>query len=140
MNQRTFKAEVEEVSPLLDWLQEVLASFKVEDKMIRQLQLAVEEAFVNIIHHGHQGKSGEIAIHLRLLKDKMGLQITIKDQGVPYDLFKDLKQINPDATISSREMGGLGLHFIHHMVDEVSYLRDNQHNTLTLFKHFSQKH
>jgi serine/threonine-protein kinase RsbW len=140
MNQKTFKAEVEEVSSLLDWLQEILVSLQVEDKMVRQLQLAVEEAFVNIIHHGHPGRSGEIVINLRLLQERPGVQIMIKDRGMPYDLFKDRKQIDPHASVTSRELGGLGLHFIHHMVDEISYLREEESNTLTLSKHFSQKH
>lgn len=96
------------------------------------LQLAVEEAFVNICHYAYQSGSGAVFITCAAEGDAMALEIS--DNGSPFDL---LSLDAPDLTtnIMDRQVGGLGVHFIRKLSDKVSYRRHNGQNILRMVFH-----
>ncbi len=57
--------------------------------------------------------------------------IDIADGGRPFDV---LSLPDPDTTsdILERQIGGLGVHFIRTLTDQVSYRRENGNNILHL--------
>jgi len=93
----------------------VASRLKFRRPQIRRLILAVDEACTNVIRHAYQGdKKKQIIICFKVFDDR--LEILIKDfgrKGKP-DNFKsrDLKDIRP---------GGLGIHLINRVMDEVNY-------------------
>ncbi len=93
----------------------VASRLKFKRSQIRRLILAVDEACTNVIRHAYQGdKKKQIIICFKVFDDR--LEILIKDfgrKGKP-DTFKsrDLKDIRP---------GGLGIHLINKVMDEVNY-------------------
>ncbi len=98
-----------------------------------QISLAVDEALCNIIRHGYNCRDdGRILISLSQREAQSpGIEIVIED---------DALQVDPD-TIRSRDLddirpGGLGVHIIREIMDEVSYTRrDRRGMRLTLVKH-----
>ncbi len=98
-----------------------------------QISLAVDEALCNIIRHGYNCRDdGRILISLSQgVPQSPGIEIVIED---------DALQVDPD-TIRSRDLddirpGGLGVHIIREIMDEVSYTRrDRRGMRLTLVKH-----
>ncbi len=87
------------------------------------IQLVVDEALSNIIRHGYDGREdGPIRISLREIpggneNDQAEIQIIIEDEA---------KQIDP-RQIQGRELddirpGGLGVHLIKEIMDEVTYV------------------
>ncbi len=98
-----------------------------------QISLAVDEALCNIIRHGYNCRDdGRISISLSQREAQSpGIEIVIED---------DALQVDPD-TIRSRDLddirpGGLGVHIIREIMDEVSYVRrDRRGMRLTLVKH-----
>ncbi len=101
-----------------------------------QISLAVDEALSNIIKHGYNCRNdGRILISLsQRVPPSPGIEIVIED---------DAMQVDPD-TIRSRDLddirpGGLGVHIIREIMDEVSYVRrDRRGMRLTLVKHLHQ--
>ncbi len=82
-------------------------------------ELAVDEAFSNIVEHAYGGESQEI-IECTCLIDKSGLTISLRDCGKPFD---PTTVPDPDlsADLEDRDVGGLGLFFIRQLMDEVSF-------------------
>ena len=97
-----------------------------------QISLAVDEALCNIIKHGYGCREdGRIWISLSECQPQSpGIKIVIEDNA---------QQVDPDG-IRSRDLddirpGGLGVHIIREIMDEVSYTkRDSQGMRLTLVK------
>ena len=61
------------------------------------------------------------------------LRITVTDDGIP---FNPLEVAKPDTSLplEDREIGGLGIHFVLSMVDELTYERTDHRNIVTLSK------
>ncbi len=87
-----------------------------------QVQMAVDEAFTNIVEHAYGGECDE-TIECACEVTAEGLVITMRDCGVPFDPDQipdpDLK-----ASLQDRQIGGLGLFFIRQYMDDVEFLFD----------------
>lgn len=87
------------------------------DKALFELELAVEEAATNIINHAYpDNHKGDIL----LTADQRGafVQIALTDWGVPLNP-DDVKPFDIHAPVETRIKGGMGLHFIHTLMDQV---------------------
>ena len=103
-------------------------------KRIQEIELATEEALVNIFDYAYPEEHiGEVEVRCRM-DVNTGLIIEILDTGRPFDIQSTSE---PDLTgdISDRKIGGLGVHLIRKMVDEVQYYRDKGVNILTFIIH-----
>ena len=96
-------------------------------------ELALEEIFVNAITHG--ATAGETRhFDLRFSYARPRATLVLRDDAPPFD---PLSLAAPDlaAGLDERSMGGLGIHLVRELVDEVSYRRVDGRNELTLSKH-----
>jgi anti-sigma regulatory factor (Ser/Thr protein kinase) len=94
------------------------------------LELAVEEILVNIIHYAYPEKKGEIEITCRPVQHDR-LAFKIMDGGVPFNMLA-YKDPDTNAAIEERRIGGLGIYFVKRLMDEVTYSRENDRNCLTI--------
>lgn len=100
---------------------------------VSDLVLAVNEACMNVIQHGYQGGAGEITLEILAVPD--GIEFRIGDTAPHTELTdwqpRDLKDIRP---------GGLGVHFIRKLMDELSYLptQEATGNCLSMKKYRSK--
>jgi len=107
----------------------------LSEKTLFDVELAVEEAATNIIHHAYPGDAqGEI----RLRAEEVGdfVHLTLTDWGVPLNPA-DVKPFDINAPVEARIKGGMGLHFIHRLMDAVersTASAPGQPNTLRLVK------
>src|SRR5579859_7431821 len=92
----------------------------------RRVQVALDELLTNTITYG---RAKDITIESELTVD--GLLVRLSDDGTAFD---PLIQITPDTTLSVdlRRIGGLGIHLVRQMMDEVSYDRLDNRNVVTL--------
>ncbi len=91
----------------------------LEPSAVYAVQLATDEAFSNIIEHAYGGESDN-PIRCSAHQEGDALVITLCDYGEPFDP----SQVPPpdlEASLQKREVGGIGLHFIHHLMDEVQF-------------------
>jgi len=89
----------------------------LSDKVLFDLELAVEEAATNIINHAYSEASiGDILLTAEHVGDFV--QITLTDWGVPLNP-SNVKPFDINAPIETRIRGGMGLHFIHSLMDQV---------------------
>lgn len=96
----------------------------------RSLNVALDELLANAFSHGLAGRdAGEVTVEVEL--DPQRLTVTVTDDGPPFDPFG---QDTPDTTLSveDRPIGGLGLHLVRALVDDVSYQRRDGCNVVVL--------
>ena len=98
-----------------------------------QLDLAVEEIFVNIANYAYAPGEGKAAVRVRVSEDPKAATVTFRDRGVPYD---PLAKEDPDVAVlaGDRKIGGLGIFLTKQVMDEVSYEYKNGQNVLTMKK------
>ncbi len=101
-----------------------------EGKRVMEIELAVEEALVNIFNYAYPEGEGQVEMKCALKEGKKFV-IEIHDKGIPFD---GLSRPDPDTTagIGDREIGGLGIFFIKKVADEVRYSRNDDMNILTI--------
>ena len=98
-----------------------------------QIDIAVEEIFINICKYAYQPDKGRAVVRVEVSDDPVQVKITFIDHGKPYDpLLKD----DPDVTLSAdeRQIGGLGIFMVKQTMDAVEYQYKDGSNILTLVK------
>ena len=107
-------------------IQEFGLCIGMEKKTLKKLELAAEEAVVNILHYS---QANEIEMVLSIQNSAFSIQLS--DDGVAFDPTKH--KPNEKAT-HERQIGGMGISLIRQIVDEIHYERANDRNVLTLVK------
>ena len=102
-------------------------------KIRMQVDLAVEEIFVNIASYAYGEEGGDVCIIAGLDKEMSEITVTFIDRGIRYD---PLSSENPDITlpVSEREIGGLGIFLTKRSMDELSYEYSEGRNILKMKK------
>lgn len=137
MSRATFSSELKYLSQMLTWVSENLARKGLDPKEIRRIELATEEALVNVIQHAYKNQIGKIEIDLKI--EAKGVEISIRDWGIAVNPLLLAPAVNQEAGLEQREIGGLGIYLMHQIMDEIVYQREGKTNLLRLVKHFSQK-
>lgn len=102
------------------------------ENQIEDIRLAVDEAFTNIIKHAYKYDSNQdVLVQLHFDKDKLVVKLT--DYGSSFDITK-YKRPNLEEQIKMKKRGGMGVHLIKTLMDDVSYNRENKKNEITMSK------
>lgn len=104
------------------------------DVELVKIELAVEEALVNIINYAYPQQRGEIEIECAIC-EKGGILITLTDRGISYNPLANNKVFNPSAIHEHQGIGGYGIFFILKIMDEVKYNRNDDSNCLSMMKY-----
>lgn len=136
MTQRIFDAVTKNLDQVLAFLDSQLESWNCPMRVQMQLDVAVEELFVNIASYAYGEKSGTAEITMEFLPGQI-VEITFRDSGIPYN---PLEKPDPDVTkpAEEREIGGLGIYIVKKSMDEVLYRYEDGQNVLTIRKAFSE--
>ncbi len=100
--------------------------------LIYRVNLVLEELGLNIINHGHDDGLHEIEIVLN--SEAEALTIEIIDDGKPFDPLNDAPAPDVAGSLEDRPVGGLGIHLVRTMMDEMQYTREAGRNHLILVK------
>ena len=133
MAELTVQASLEKLDEVLAFVEESLEKNECPMKVLMQVQIAVEEIFVNIAHYAYDSEQGMVTIRVEVGGDPLQVIITFIDQGIPYD---PLKKEDPDVTLSAeeRKIGGLGIFMVKKSMDDVKYEYTDGKNILTICK------
>ena len=158
----TIEAELDKLDSVLAVVDEMLEAADCFPKVQIQLDIAVEEIFVNIAHYAYEGKQGVAEIEIRigdaaeLLTDWVSegahlyahegettdvvnsltgpvFMMSFQDSGFAFD---PLDKPDPDVTLPAeeREIGGLGIFMVKKSMDAVKYERKDDKNIFTMIK------
>ena len=98
-----------------------------------QIDVAVEEIFVNIASYAYGPETGQAEIRFRSEAETGTAEITFIDRGAPFD---PLAKPDPDVTLPAeeRQIGGLGIFMVKKSMDDVRYEYREAQNILTIRK------
>lgn len=101
----------------------------------RSVNVALDELLANVLSHGRTGRN-PCSVTVEGELDQERLTVTLTDDGPAFDPFG---QDAPDTTLSveDRPIGGLGIHLVRELMDEVSYERRDGQNVVALVKNLA---
>ena len=133
MKELDIEALVDNLDAVLAFVDEQLEETDCPPKIQMQIDLAVEEIFVNIANYAYNPETGPATVRVEVKPDGSVVSITFIDRGVPYD---PLAKADPDisCTADERQIGGLGIFLVKKTMDDVRYEYVNGSNILTIVK------
>ena len=133
----TLVNRTEEVEKLPIFLEALCEATGCNPAVSFNLNLALEEAVVNVIEYAYPKDGKEYTFTLNVQAQQQNgailLTFTLTDQGTPFD---PTQKDDVDTTLSAqeREIGSLGIFLVRQLMDDVSYQYVNGSNVLTMTK------
>ena len=133
MKELEISAAVDELDTVIGFVDEQLEAAECPMNIQMQIELSVEEIFVNIASYAYAPGTGNATIKMRIYGEPLTAEIVFMDSGVQYDpLAKEDPDVNKPA--AEREIGGLGIFLTKKNMDEVAYEYSGGKNIFTMRK------
>ncbi len=134
MRTQIFIARFESLDAIREFVVDAAHQAGLDEKDVYNVQLAADEAASNIIEHAYEGvPDGQIEISTEISDDT--LQIIMRDRGKRFDPGT-IAEPDVHAALEERAVGGLGLFFMHKLMDDVRFEYSSEGgNVLRMFKH-----
>lgn len=128
---KKFEADTGNFPAVWEFVSQVLAKYGVDEAVLMQIELGVEEVFVNIASYAYPDTKGEALVEVAVEDDIAVLRFT--DSGVAFD---PVAAPAPDTGLPAeeRQIGGLGIFLVKEMMDDVSYSYEDGRNILFIRK------
>jgi len=126
------KSSLSELDTLCRELEKLGRTIGLSKKCVFEINLALDELFTNIISYGFPDDE-EHLIEITITPQNQMLCLCIEDDGVPFNPV-EVNQPDLQCDIEECKIGGLGIHLIKNLMDEVCYERCGDKNVLTLKK------
>ena len=129
----TVDALVSNLDQVLAFVDGQLETMDCSMKAQMQIDVAVEEIYVNIANYAYAPETGKAYISVRPDPENASVTIEFRDNGIPFD---PLAKADPDVTLSAEErnIGGLGIYMVKKSMDAMEYSRKDGQNILTITK------
>jgi anti-sigma regulatory factor (Ser/Thr protein kinase) len=123
---------MEDMSAVVAMVDEFYARFKIPEAAVNDLNLCLDELICNTISYGYPD-DGVGAITVRLVYTPGQLRAEIHDDGVAFNPL-EAEPPNLTGSVQTRKVGGVGIHFVKELMDDIVYQRVGDENQLTLTK------
>lgn len=97
------------------------------------VNVSIDEVLTNTIGYGYDD-DGPHRIGIALRREADALVVEIEDDSREFDPSGPPPEVDFDATLEERTVGGLGLFLVHELMDRVDYRRAGGRNFITLTK------
>ncbi len=137
MEEIKIPADITQLDEVIQFIDGQLDKIECSMKTRMQIDVAVEELFVNIAHYAYPAGEGIAIIRFSFECETNTITICFLDNGVPYD---PLAKEDPDTSLSSQErsIGGLGIFLVKKTMDDVIYEYRDEQNILIIQKYIPQ--
>jgi anti-sigma regulatory factor (Ser/Thr protein kinase) len=126
------KNDLSELERLHPFLEEIGQKIGVSKKCIFETNLTLEEVFSNIVSYGFDDQADH-HIKITVTSGRGSFKVCVEDDGRPFNPLKAGKP-DLDYDLNHCEPGGLGIHLIKHLMDDIQYKRHQNKNVLTMTK------
>lgn len=123
---------LEDKERVLPVLEEFARNHQLPPKVLQAADLALEEHLTNLLAYAYDDKAPH-PIVVRLTLEDRWLQIEVADDGRPFNPLSR-PPVDTSLPLAEKPIGGLGIHLIRKLMDEVHYHREAGKNVLRLRK------
>jgi serine/threonine-protein kinase RsbW len=124
--------KIAEMKKVVDFVDQFGATHGIPKVITNNLNLCLDELLNNTISYAYEDKQAhDIVVNLELTRGLLAAEV--QDDGKPFDLRKAAPATTA-GPLQSRRVGGLGLHFVSSLTDEVAYMRAGRHNVVRIRK------
>ena len=128
----TLPNEIDALPRLHDFVDEVCERMGFDASTTMQMNLAIEEAVVNVINYAYPPETSG-TINIEAQANDLRLKFTITDNGKAFDPTAK-EEVDTTLSVEERPIGGLGIHLVRQLMDTINYERLEGKNILTLRK------
>lgn len=125
-------SDLEQLPRVLDFVRAACADAGMDEDGVFACELATDEACANIMEHAYEGSpDGKIRVQCWAASGQVFIRF--HDTGQPFEP----QEVEPPMftdDLQERQVGGLGLHFMRTLMDEVTFQFDETGNTVTMRK------
>lgn len=123
-------ADPERLSDITDAIEELGERERWPPDFLFRMNLVLEEMTLNVMTHGRAAGASELEVVVACEADTVTIEIS--DDGPLFDPLQDAPVPDTDAALDDRPVGGLGVHLVREMMDEVSYRYEDGRNRLRM--------
>lgn len=131
MPEKIMPANIENLDALLGFIEKGAKELGIENQTLYKILISTDEILTNIISYAYPEKTGDLKISYYPSKEREKLVIKIMDWGFPFNPLPR-KPDDLERGIDERKIGGLGIHMVRELVDEMTYKREGESNVFTM--------
>ena len=129
----TLNCDLARVPELNDFIFSIGDKLKMDPTVISQVQLAVEEAVVNVMNYAYPERKKRGFVTIKAMSDGHELRFVVIDSGIPFDPTAKEKA-DTSLSVEDRPIGGLGIFLVRELMDSINYERVDNRNILMMIK------
>ncbi|MDH3879074.1 MAG: ATP-binding protein [Desulfobacterales bacterium] len=126
------KSDLSELESLCKHLNKFGRLTGLSEACITDVNIGLDELFTNIVSYGFADDLEHI-IWFTMNLDNQVLTLTIEDEGIPFNPL-EMKEPEVPADLIDVRIGGLGIHIVRKLMDDIHYNRKQGRNKLTMKK------
>jgi serine/threonine-protein kinase RsbW len=126
------KNDLSELEALCQHLKKFGQVNGLPEACITDVNICLDELFTNIVSYGFEDDLAHI-IRFTMNLDNQVLTLSIEDEGIPFNPLEKKYPEVPADLIDVR-IGGLGIHIVRKLMDDIRYDRKQGTNKLTMKK------
>jgi serine/threonine-protein kinase RsbW len=129
--ERSFDRNFRALTAVFDFCERFSATHGFDESLKHMIDLLVEELFTNMVKHN---TGGGPAIRIRMAMEEGRVSVELLDENVdPWDPARE-PEVDLHRLIENRRAGGLGLHLVRSIADELRYDYKDRRMTVTAVK------
>jgi serine/threonine-protein kinase RsbW len=129
--ERLFPRDFDALDHIFEFISEFFVANAIEESNSFDVQLIIEELFTNLVKYS---KGGTHEIPIRLKKTGEHLEIRLTDVDVEAFDMTLMPEVDTQKRISEKKVGGLGLHLVRKMAEDISYEYVDRQSRITILK------
>ncbi len=134
--QIVIKNELPEIIAVNEKFETFAEEFDIPQSVAVKFNVIFDELLNNVISYAYTDDD-EHDIEVRMKRAGKRLTVTITDDGVPFNPLS-VERPDTDLSLEDREVGGMGIHLVRNLVDDVSYQRRIGKNVMTMMQKLEQ--
>jgi anti-sigma regulatory factor (Ser/Thr protein kinase) len=126
--EHSFARRIDSLDDIFEFLTQAGSSMGVPTALWFSVNLVVEELFTNMVKHDRDGSRD---ISLRINREGDFVKLSLTDFDVDDFDITQVPRLDTSAPLEERRPGGLGIHLVRRMTNDLSYHYENRQRTVS---------